>query len=607
MNKKGQLELILALIGLLIILAPILLLLGSVIFKKAATTGNFVITGFAAEDEKLFGYSKVTNCTEGVVVVEDKDVGVKVRVTMDNPTGILLQDTHPLKRQDKITFSASGGTFDGGSVPPDDIAYTWSIKLLPGFKKVEITTYEEPRSGLIGKYYGWDSEMTVNGNKLWEKLGFSESYIITVQDYILDKEVDEREGSDKWIDATKLFTIDTNTIGFKHSSKKPQDIDDVGVGVFNISICNFNTQEIMEPILDSYVSNYETYDTEFVSPCTKELIIRAQSYRDYECQIPLYSDCFGKFFLQYSTYKGEIKTELGEDRQEYRLSDNTETYCAREPRNTAFKSVSFNADADNPTISAVIQGRYNPGTVQYFIGATVLECANNDDSTKLCKMCEQDIENFPANTQMPVECRLMRKTGAVEYPYSFVENPGFIGGSARDINYESEDYPEDNTLKEESPYTFEFMNVSLEKQSLTITNDDTSYFAKYSFRISNKGDADKTVQYTVKGKKIDHLTDNTPEDFTLCEGSVQVEKSSSVLVNCNLENKDGQSYTTVSCDETDGCIYDLSLPTTTVEIRVAGQNAQIFKPFEKITDNSNKFVAPIYYDINLIEFLTPQK
>lgn len=115
-----------------------------------------------------------------------------------------------------LSFSAAGGTLDGGAVTASEGGYTWTVAIPDNFTKVETAHYDKNNSSVIKKYMGWNGYLKINGVKVWEFKNWSSATGGQIYDAALGQTVNESSGSGLWLDATKFFKAGSNTVTFYH-------------------------------------------------------------------------------------------------------------------------------------------------------------------------------------------------------------------------------------------------------------------------------------------------------------------------------------------------------------------------------------------------------
>lgn len=374
-------------------------------------------------------------------------------------------------------------------------------------------------------------------------------------------------------------------------------LDKAGTGIFSVEICNYKENELVTPLLEGFVSNYNSLSSDKME-CTIMTPVVAGEFITYECEIPLYADCFGFFNLQYQSYKGGA-SELVERMENYPLTADEEQYCAKEPYNTQITDIIFNNNINNPIITVSLLNRFFIDKIDYSIGGTSGGC--DESQYGFCEICK-GTKSIEQNQESQIECLIFRGN----YPYSIVQKAGLLGAR---IDSEGDEYGTDNQRTKQTEYSFEFINISIIKDSLTIRNHETEYYAIYSFEIVNTGDLGKQVAYSITGKKLETTRSQEYSDFIVCSGETFAPAQDITTVECTLQNKNGILYTAIPyetevlCGET--CLYNGDLVTTKAEITVTGQDAEIFRAQETAESRENLFIFPGYYELQEEEFKTP--
>ncbi len=376
--------------------------------------------------------------------------------------------------------------------------------------------------------------------------------------------------------------------------KSPQGLSDSGAARIIIPFCNYQNYQ------DSYIvtpiaTNYNYYQYNIYQNCSAKVTVRANSNQasyleDYlnpvTCEIPVYNSCKGQIHLSITTNYPE-KTNAVENHG-WLLSE--QGYCFLQPNDVFIKSISFNNSKNSPAITSDIVNRFGARDVTVDFNIT-----NTDN--KQVTVCSIP-ETMQENEEKIVTCKIQRNG----YPYSFW-GTGFLGANTVTTTAYilTNGYQVGNSFNITSQPSFEFVNVSINKTSLRFSNDPKYYYGNSSFEINNNGDKGKTVNYQLWAKKINNLTDPNPTDYMICSGSVSVAAASSKTVSCITKN---QKMTFVSCDPSDGCIYNGSR-TLWANISVDHQEAAAFSFQQQAQLTSNNFIAPIYEEVGIETFGTP--
>ena len=364
----------------------------------------------------------------------------------------------------------------------------------------------------------------------------------------------------------------------------PENLEQKGLAEIVIPFCNYGDYE-EGYVVTGITTNYNDYSRRTTN-CSKDVRINPQQedYDAFTCEVPLFTSCEGAFHLSTSTGFEDIKNATENNGWLF----SRDGYCFLEPENVFFESIYFNDDLNNPAIIINLINRYGSRNPDLIIKLT-------GSQEEIISVCEQSL-NMAENEEITITCELKKQ----DYPYSF-------WGSSGNINaiIISDEYQDDNThILNEEP-VFEYINVRIVPNSLTAQRDESEHYAKFSFQIENNGDFTKKVSYELWGKRIDDLTDPTPEDYLVCSGEEEIIQGTIKTIQCKLNIP---QMTIIDCDLSeprDGCEYDGST-TLWATIQVEHQDAQIFKAQEIIQTNHNSFIIPIYEEVGVQEFATPE-
>lgn len=365
--------------------------------------------------------------------------------------------------------------------------------------------------------------------------------------------------------------------------QEPETILEIGRAKMIIPFCNYGDFE------DGYyvsgvANNYDYYQYKILNDCYKNLRIPPESSDHSDpltCEVPLYPGCNGSLHITTDTYFNNTEDAIENNGWVF----TKEGYCFQEPSNAWFTSLEFNNDKDNPEITATILNRGEAREITIKFNVT------NTDGQEIT-VCEY-AQNFSENEARIITCPV-EKDG---FPYSFW-GTGILGNNVEKIKSEitSNEYESDNVKEITDQPAFEYINVGIVPGSLQAQK----YGAKFSFQMENKGNKDKTVSYELWGKRIEKLTDPTPENYRICSGTKQLQTGSVQTIECELNG-----LTTIDCETEDGCVYD-GTATVWAMINVEHQEAQSFDVQERIETNQNLFIIPIYEEVGIKEFRTPE-
>ncbi len=92
---------------------------------------------------------------------------------------------------------------------------TWNISIPENFQKVEIAVYQKA-NGIPSQYNGWQAYLKINGRDVWKFMRFDEKLGGIIYDNIINQEVRESAGRNKYLDVTSMIISGQNTITYYH-------------------------------------------------------------------------------------------------------------------------------------------------------------------------------------------------------------------------------------------------------------------------------------------------------------------------------------------------------------------------------------------------------
>lgn len=104
---------------------------------------------------------------------------------------------------------------DLGTVHYTEAPKTWYVEIPPDYERMEIAHYSKGKSE-NNKYMGWAGYLKVNNSLVWQFLDWDQQKGGLIHDYVLGRDVLEKEGRNKYIDITGLVKAGRNSITYYH-------------------------------------------------------------------------------------------------------------------------------------------------------------------------------------------------------------------------------------------------------------------------------------------------------------------------------------------------------------------------------------------------------
>ncbi|PIO00176.1 hypothetical protein COT72_03370 [archaeon CG10_big_fil_rev_8_21_14_0_10_43_11] len=526
MNSKGQLKLILALIGFLLLLAPVVLLLSGFIFSQSSRspTGEAIAVGINFQEAA--GFSRIVNCSTPFIEVTREPTSLS-----DEGRGVLRVEICNYNERENLAPILS--------------AFVSNFKQDKSFAYPGCT---EQKTVPAGSFANYACELPLYS----ECVGDFHLHITTYK-------ADVSSDVDEIVQVYPLLSQDQDLF----CAKKPYNVRVTGI--------NFN-EDVNNPTITASIQNRFLVND----------IAYAVSAINNACQNPDAQTGACVFCRETLAYVEE--------------NSNQDVSC-RLVRQSNGIDYPYSILTQNGNISASIQ----------FIRTDL--STKDTDGDGILDIHDPDLDGDSRPDQFITLAQAQQDDdadGIANILDEDIDGDGTLNGN--DLETDSADENAlDNMLSKETFYAFEFINVSMRRGSLMVTNHPTQYYATYSFDIQNNGDLEKPVDYTLYAQVIEHVTDPTPQEILLCDGSVSVPAGQTRTVLCSLQDVDGIGYTAISCDPEDGCTYSSDRVTARASISVTGQEANVYKSFERLESTQNLFVIPVYSELGRLSVDTPRR